>query len=252
MRKMLKPAIQYDLREYLRPAGVFFGVIVLVLVFFAVQIMAVDGNESARFTGMGIASGIFLFVLGVADIREKLRLMNQFGLSRSTAYGALVVSLAILAVGLSAAMEAASALFQLGFGGNSLRAGDLYQMIYLGGADTYQTMTLSQHLVSVLFSACLILSLAILGQFFSLLFWRLSKRWIVAVAVGIPILCNLVPWTVFRISAIQPGLTRAAAALFHFWGASPWNFILTCLILTAVGVAVNWLLLRRAVIRAPR
>lgn len=250
MRKMLKPALQYDLREYLRPVGVFLGV--MVLVFFAVQVMAEGDSENVRFSGMGIASGIFLFVLGVTDIREKLRLMNQFGLSRGTTYGALVISLTILAAAVSAAMEAVTALFRSVSGNGSPLMGDLYQSIYLGSGNSYPDLTLSQHLVSVLFNACLMFWLAVLGQFFSLLFWRLSKRWIVVVAVGIPVLCNLIPWAIFRISALHPVLTRAAAALARFWGASPWNFMGTCLLLAAAGVAVNRLLLRGAAIRAPR
>ena len=252
MRKHLMPALRYNLRDYFRSAGVFIGVIVLVMAFFTVQVSVNGNGDHMALSGMAIASSIFLFVLGVADCREKLRLLNQFGLSRNTAYQAELIALAVLAVAVAAALEVVTGLFQLFVGGSGwFYAGDLYQIIYLWGDKTL-ILTFGQHVTSVLFNACLTFLMAVLGQFFSLLFWRLSKRWAIAVGVSIPVLCNLIPWSIYRASALHPVFSRVSDAIVRFWSASAWNFMLTCLLLSAVIIGVNWLLLRRAIIRAPR
>ena len=85
------------------------------------------------------------------------------------------------------------------------------------------------HVDSVLFNACLTFLLAVSGQFFSLLFWRLSKRWAIAVGVSIPVLLNLIPWSIYRASALHPILSRAYTAIIGFWGASAWNFMTYCI-----------------------
>ena len=252
MKKHLMPAFRYTMKDYCRSAGVFVGVIVLVMVFFTVQVSVNGNGNNMALSGLATASCIFLFVLGVADCREKLRLMNQFGLSRSTSYQAELLALAVLAVAVAAVLEAVTGLFQF-FAGDHFcfYAGDLYQLIYLWGDKTL-ILTFGQHVDSVLFNACLTFLLAVSGQFFSLLFWRLSKRWAIAVGVSIPVLLNLIPWSIYRASALHPILSRAYTAIIGFWGASAWNFMLSCLLLSAVIIGINWLLLRRAIIRAPR
>lgn len=252
MNRNLKPALWYDLKDYCRAAGIFLAAIVLIMTLLAVHFTLNGKIGYSSFTGAGAAATIFMFVLGVSDNREKLRIMNQFGLSRRTAYTASLLALAALSGLLAAALEVINGLFQLSVAGSAwLFAGDLYQIIYLGGAD-HLILTLEQHVTSMCFSACLMLALAVFGQFFSLLFWRLSKLWTVAVAIAIPVVFNLIPWAAYRVSMHIPAAARAARALLGCWAANPWSFMLTCLLFAAAAVAVNWLLLRRAVIRASK
>ena len=115
------------------------------MVFFTVQVSVNGNGNNMALSGLATASCIFLFVLGVADCREKLRLMNQFGLSRSTSYQAELLALAVLAVAVAAVLEAVTGLFQF-FAGDHFwfYAGDLYQLIYLWGDKTL-ILTFGQH-----------------------------------------------------------------------------------------------------------
>jgi len=252
MKQYWMRAFRYYLKDYCRPTGVFIGVIALVLAFFTTLITMYGNGDHMALSGLATASCIFLFVLGVADCREKLRLMNQFGLSRRTAYQAQVIALAVLAVSVAVALEAVTGLFQI-FAGDRFwfYAGDLYQLIYLQGNGNLLP-TFGQHVASIFFNTCLTFLLAVFGQFFSLLFWRLGKRWAIAVGVSIPVLCNLIPWLIYRAVTLYPVFSRAIAGVAAFWAASAWNFMLTCLLCSGAIIGINWLLLRRAIIRAPK
>ena len=112
-------------------------------------------------------------------------------------------------------------------------------------------MSAGEHGASFLFSFGLMLAVGMLGQFFSLLYWRMNKFWTVAVSVGIPALANGVPWLLVWLG-YEDAMVRAALGLAQFLADSLWNFLGAALLGAAALAAANWLLLRRMNIRSAK
>ena len=98
-------------------------------------------------------------------------------------------------------------------------------------------------------------ALAGVGQFWSVLYWRLNKFWIVTVSIAIPLVLIFVPAAVLTAagdSAVEEAIFRALAAFGRFFAGSVWNAALVFLAVAAVSFFLSWLLVRRAVIRGAK
>lgn len=249
MNAKLKASLRYTLLDYSKGAAIFLGVIAGIMLVFSTAVVWKAGDSVTNISMGGFSASIFLFVLGIVGAREKQRLLNQFGVSRKTAYEAELISMAAVSVGVAAALELLTGIFQQLFAARpNFFVGDLYQLIYFNGFATSR-MTLGQHAAALWFNAGLMLALGVFGQFFSLLFWRLSRKWTVAVGIAIPVLCNGIPWAIY---SWAPGVGRWLGLVVNFWAASSWNVVLSCLLFAAAGIGVNWLLLRRANLRSAK
>lgn len=255
MNMRLKPALRWDLRNYGKGAGVFLLVMVLLTVIFTALAVALGDEGYASFTGSAIAGTVFLLVMGIVGARENLRMLLQNGISRRTAFLAELAALALISLAVSGGLTLLTALTnRLPLGAFQLFAADLCQLLYWTGENMegLTSLSLGQQLISWLFGACLMLGLGLLGQFFSLLFWRLNKVWTVAAAVSIPVLLNLIPWGIYRLSLVWTAADRMISAFFEFLCASPWNVMLVSLLASAALTGINWLLLRRTNIQAAK
>ena len=111
------------------------------------------------------------------------------------------------------------------------------------------------YLRTAVFSAAMALSLAGVGQFWSVLYWRLSKFWTVIVSIAIPLVLIFGPAAVLTAVGDTPAgeaIVRVLAALGRFFIGSVWNAALVFLAVAAVSFALSWLLVRRAVIRGAK
>lgn len=255
MNMRLKPALRWDLKNYGKGAGVFLLIMCLLTVIFAVAAASSGAEGYASFTGSAISGTAFLLVLGIVCIRENLRMLLQNGISRRTAFLAELTALILTSFAVSGGLTLLTALAHgLPTGAFRLFAADLCQLIYWSGENGagQGALSLGQQLISWLFGACLMLVLGLLGQMFSLLFWRLSKFWTVVAAVSIPLLLNLIPLGLYRLSVVWTAVNRTISAFFGFLGASPWNVMLVSLLASAILTGVSWLLLRRANIQAAK
>ena len=97
MSVALNRAVRYGIHNYLRAAGIL--LLVMLLVPLALWVMlAMLGGSGSNFNGYSLSVGVFGFVLGMVGIRENLRMLNQNGVSRRTAFLAEIVSQAVVAV----------------------------------------------------------------------------------------------------------------------------------------------------------
>lgn len=251
MSMNLKPAFRYTLKNNLKAAAVFLLVIALVIAGICVIASANGGSGSSSFSGFAMAGAIFTLVLGIAGIREDLRMLIQNGISRRTAFANAIIMMAAVSLATAAAGELITGLGQLAAASRgNLSILDVYQMLYIG-QDAGVILSFGQHVMSLLFNAALMLMMGVWGSFFSLLFWRLGKFWTVVVAISIPVLCNVVPWLLYKLGTAIPTAGRFGSALFRLLAASPWNCIALFLLLAAVACVIDGLLLRRVNIRAP-
>ena len=243
MKMNFKPAFRYQFSSFLKGSAVIYLILIVVVAGFLIGTMSIstESASSISFTGFSITATIYLFVMGIVEIRNDLRLCLQYGVSRRTAFlselTAVLAASAILAV----AGELLTGLAQaLAVNNTKLFVADLYQLIFVG-ADT-ASLTLSQHVLSALFNSSLMFAACVGGMFFSLTFWRLNKLWTIVVAISIPVLLNLIPnaisWLGIDLSPFVRWIT-----------SSVFCFVLFFMLLALLFGIINWLLLRRANIR---
>ncbi|WP_418725770.1 hypothetical protein [Dysosmobacter sp.] len=250
MSVALNRAVRYGIRNYLRAAGIL--LLVMLLIPLALWVMlAMLGNNGSNFNGYSLSVGVFGFVLGMVGIRENLRMLNQNGISRRTAFLAEIVSQAVVAVLVALGTTAVLAGYRALPGFMVLvEMSDVYQLLY-EGAD----MGPASYLRTAVFSAAMAFSLAGVGQFWSVLYWRLSKFWTVIVSIAIPLVLIFGPAAVLTAVGDTPAgeaIVRVLAALGRFFIGSVWNAALVFLAVAAVSFALSWLLVRRAVIRGAK
>ncbi len=246
MKMNLRPAFRYQFRSALKSAIIFSLIMLAILAVFSAVTVGGYAESRATFVGYGISAAVFMFVVGIVSIRSDLRLCLQFGVSRRSSFVSEILALLTLSALLSVAGELITGLAQamvLKAPSEHVFVCDLYQIMYLKNG--FAQLSFAQHIMSGLVNTGLLLSLTLIGMFFSLMFWRLSKVWTVLVAISIPILINLVPWLLLKIG-FDP-------APFIAWVLrSPIYYILTCLAIAALFGTTNWLLLRKANIKAPK
>lgn len=250
MSMALNRAVRYGIRNYLRAAGILLLVMLLIpLALWAM--LATLGGQGSNFNGYSLSVGVFGLVLGMVGIRENLRMLNQNGVSRRTAFLAEMISQAaaavLVALGATVILAAYRALPGLMA---RVEVSDVYQMLYEGG-----TMGVSGYLRMAVFSAAMAFSLAGVGQFWSVLYWRLSKFWTVTVSIAIPLVVIFGPaalLTAVGDSVVGESIVRAAAAFGRFFAGSVWNGTLVFLAVGLVSFGLSWLLVRRAVIRGAK
>ena len=177
MSMNLKPAIRYQLREYLISCLVFWAINALLIgIGFLVLSLNLGSGDRSGYTynGYGFACAIFFLVFGLILPRQAIRLCVQMGVSRRTTFLSLFLSALLPAVCLSLAGELLLSLAQFAADHTQfqLEFSDLFSMIYLKQG---LPLTFLQHTASILFSAACMLACYSLGLFFTFLFWRLNK-----------------------------------------------------------------------------
>lgn len=249
MKMNLGPSFRYQITNYLKSICILFLTVISVpLVFIVISLFLPPNSSSFNFTGMIIVPAIFMFVTGIVAIRSDLRFCLQYGTSRLTVFVCEIFSLLSASILVSVGVEIIKSVFQMSLGnGANIMISDLYQMTYLG-MDAVD-LSFSQHLISILFNISLIFNAAIIGMFFSLMFWRLSKIGTVAVAISIPFVFTIVPIVIDRLNI---NITFFIKDVIKWLTFSPYRFMLGCVISAILFEIFNWLLLRKANIIAAK
>ena len=115
MSMNLKPAIRYQLREYLVSCLVFWAINALLIgIGFLVLSLNLGSGDRSGYTynGYGFACAIFFLVFGLILPRQAIRLCVQMGVSRRTTFLSLFLSALLPAVCLSLAGELLLSLAQ--------------------------------------------------------------------------------------------------------------------------------------------
>lgn len=236
------PSFRYRFADFLRGSAVFLSIYILITAGIAVSCLTVV-NGTVGFSGYEISTCITVFVFGIVNAREDLRLGIQNGISRrsvfyGTLFAAVLVTLLLAAVGevLTTAMQALTA------GTACMEVSGLYQMLFAADTD-WISAPFGLHFASAVFIFSLLIGANLAGRFISLMFFRLNKLWTVIVAVGAPIfLFWILPLMLAR-SGIDFG------AFFKALLFTPTRVSAFFLILAAVAAAADRLLMLRAPIR---
>ena len=250
----LKPALQYRIPDLLKGAGIFYGIMVLVLlVIYTLLTITVgrDSNSTGSFSGYGMASTISTFIFGLCMIRSDLRLLLQNGASRRTAYAATLCAAVVVALLLAVAGELLSTAAQVLLAGqSSFRVTDIYWLTF--APEGPGSASLLQHIESIACYFGLFLSAFLCGGFLSMLYYRLNTFWTWLVSIAVPVLLFAGgPLLAIRLAQF-PFFVDFVNFIGSMLMGSPWTFCLLFLFIGAVFAAVTWLLLRRAPVKAAK
>lgn len=251
MSMNLKPAIRYQLREYLISCLVFWAINALLIgIGFLVLSLNLGSGDRSGYTynGYGFACAIFFLVFGLILPRQAIRLCVQMGVSRRTTFLSLFLSALLPAVCLSLAGELLLSLSQFAADHTQfqLEFSDLFSMIYLKQG---LPLTFLQHTASILFSAACMLACYSLGLFFTFLFWRLNKVGCIIAALAIPVSLIGFPPLLAKAEEVFPPVRTLFLTLGDTFFHSPWGAILLLLVVVLLFSLVGWLLIRRTNIR---
>jgi len=247
----IRPAFIYKFRETIKIIVIFLGIMAAILtgVIYLVSLNlgndnAVSGSLSAFMT----VTANMLFVVGIATIREDIRLMMQNGIGRRTVF--TVELLLILSASLILAV-AGDVFIAIGHTVTADWQGffitDLYQLLYANEGN--YKMSFVQHFESIAFAFSIYVCATLAGILISLIFYRLNKIGTIVLAIGAPLFFFVVlPITLNR-TGVGYYLKPLLVAIFEFIHSSPWAFML-CSLLTSIIIGIfSWLLMRRAPVK---
>lgn len=248
MTMNLKPALRYQLKDYLLSGGILLAVNLFFIAAVGFGLFAFgDRSAAVSFTGYGFICAIFMFVFGIAIPRQSMRLNIQLGVSRRTTFLAALLSTAAASLGLAVCGEVLISVAQtLALPMKNCIFSDLYAMIY---QDMAKHLTLGQHLTSILFSACLLFCAWTAGCFLTFLYWRVSTVGTVLVSVAIPVIIWVVPGLLYYFRRFFQPVLNALTQLGEWFLASPWFAMGLFLAFAACFALLAWLLVRKANIR---
>ncbi len=226
----------YMIHETIRPVIIFYAVMVLINIA-GVTMNLVMTNWNFEFNGMRLATAIFLFVAGLNAFKPGYLFMQANGVTRRQFYLGGLMTIGAVAVALTVFDTALYGLLQLILQPEQMVAIQLYPNAAYAGL---QLWTLAFNLLSIAF-----------GWFLTMLYYRMSKGWKIAVSLSPAVFFTVLP----IISSATGGtlLSRLAEAFMAVMGlgANPnvWLGMLTLLLVSSVCVVLSYLLVRRAQIK---
>ena len=184
---------------------------------------------------------IFMFVLSIVSIREDMRLGIQNGAGRGTAFLANTACMLVTALILNIAFFAVTAVW------NQFDTG-VYIVDFFGALSNNKPFFESIGDLAISSAVLLALSvfLSALGTFTSLMYWRLNKlgKWIVSIGMGAAVILFID--VIIRYKVVADLLGRLMGWVF----LTPWNLVLSFVILAAAFYVFSALLVRRSSITA--
>ncbi len=177
----LKSAVRFYLDDFKKPVIIFYGVL---LVLFALEVILMNLlNETGSTSGMGSATSIFMFVIGLNAFKTQFRLFLQNGLSRKTMFSGFILGIALL--------SAAMTLIDLAFGrfqGLFLT----YESVYMSRFGSLYTNSSADLMDELLWTFLSYLTAGLTGYAITCLYYRMNKGLKLAVSIGIPALVIIV------------------------------------------------------------
>lgn len=181
---------------------------------------------------------IFMFVLSIVSIREDMRLGIQNGAGRRTVFLANAACMFVTSLILNIAFFVVTAVW------NQFDTG-VYIVDFFGALSNNRPF-FGDLAISTVVLLALSVFLSALGTFTSLMYWRLNKlgKWIVSIGMGAAVILFID--VIIRYKVVADLLGRLMGWVF----LTPWNLVLSFVILAAAFYVFSALLVRRNSITA--
>lgn len=247
----ISPAFRYIFQGYLRSAGMFAALTIMIFVALGI-IFGITSNSSSSVNMNGasfqFASLIFIMVVGIVSIREDLRMLIQHGIGRKTSFIASCLAAMAIALSLAVFSEIINAAFTaITSGQQNITVYSWISMLLPEGE-----MGFSLYLLSIVISFSFLLGAYFMGMFISLVFYRLSKSWRLVVAIGVPAFFIIILPLFARTAAGQTlfgAISRLLLNMAELIAQSAWYLVLFALAFALVFAFFSRLLTRRAAIQ---
>lgn len=245
------PVFKYRIKDSMYSMAIVILVMIIItaLCFFGIitfgQITRTDnsGEVIMETTTMNFSMpvAIFMFVLSIVSIREDMRLGIQNGAGRRTVFLANAACMFVTSLILNIAFFVVTAVW------NQFDTG-VYIVDFFGALSNNRPFFESIGDLAISSAVLLALSefLTALGTFTSLMYWRLNKlgKWIVSIGIGAAFILFID--VIIRYKVVADLLGRLMGWVF----LTPWNLVLSFVILAAAFYVFSALLVRRNSITA--
>lgn len=259
----LKASFLYQILD-LRWAFLIYYIVILFLAIFAdITIVGfssvssegvVEEGNTMVMSGITGASAVFIFIVGLNSFTENFRFGLQNGVSRKTIFLSRMCTAVASALFMAVVDQIIHTLISLfhALQPNSHRLSvSLFQQLYPAACEN----PVQGFFLSVVFSFCLLLFISNVGYAIVMLFYRVGKLGKVLVGAGIPVAL------IFGIPAIKALDTlyfgerlrafsnAVISPVLDFAFNTVPNCMISLLLLAALFALIDWLLLRRAIVR---
>lgn len=240
-----KEATRYMLQDSLKSCIIFYGVIAFIIIVSLIIKYAL-GVVDMGTSGMGSATFIFLFVVGLNSFKSQFTLFLQNGISRRTMLVGFVLSSLIVALG----MGLIDSLYPLALRG-VLGFETTYQMMYSAGTGFGAfAMGLIWNVLAYFTALCF-------GFLVTTLYYRMNKALKLIVSIGVPVLLFvalpllevLVP-SINIMSRLMNALTWMLGFDLSTGAVYPARSFGSFCVLSAAFTGLSYLLIRRATVKS--
>jgi hypothetical protein len=248
----LKPAFCFCFKNNLKTVGIFIAIMFIIDLIFTVSIVGFvpQGSMVGTFSAFESAAAITIFIIGIATVRDDMRLLIQNGIGRHTSFITEISVAAALSLILAVTGELFVTITQMVLSGHDqIQALSLYQMAFNHGA---LEGGFGHHLISIGMDFAIFLFAYLMGMLISLVFYRLPKPWKIVVAIGVPGFFFFV-LPLLSLTTLGAKLTAwlsvpfSRIAVFATSGAG--NYILVTLVICLIIALFCHLLMRRTPIK---
>lgn len=226
----------------------------MILLMYLLQTSMVFNMRSAGdiFTmGSDIGIGITVFIFGIVTFATALRFGIMHGVSRKTIFLSSCILASIIGIVCAAGSIILNFLIAITpMAHVTKKSGSIFTLVYHDALA--QMHPAAEWLLSVLWVVVLTACMLMVGFSVGGVFYRLGRIGRIVWAAGLPTaLFMLLPLLVSLLPTVaQDALWGAADGFVRFLGAAPINLLLALAVVMLVFAAINWLLMRRAPLKA--
>lgn len=204
-----------------------------------------DNVSGIAMSGVELMTSIFLFVCGLCSVRSDLLLGLQNGVSRKTTLLGCFISSSIIAFIMAAVETILYTIFS--------KTSYVYPMFIQLYKDLNCSIVISL-LITFAWYAFLYLCSTLFGYVIAALYYRMNKSLKLIVSVGVPGFFIIV-LPILDTCVTNHGIYNFFKRLFTLMlginanSIQPWNWIISCFILSSIFALFSYLLIRRADIK---
>jgi hypothetical protein len=235
-------SFKYQFSEYKNPVIIYY-LTFISLITFIFYLSSDKGNSSTEFNGTGLATAIFLFVMGLNSFKESFLMFLQNSVSRKTVYAGRILSAIALSIGMAFMDQLLMLLGNLIIANNlRLEYRSMVETMYMRSYITPSQM----YLEGFLFNMVFYLAAFTFGYFITIAYYRMNKALKIIVSVGVPagyfILLPIIDYKIFN-----GKIFKAIGEFLMFALGSPYYAMTTFFILFLIFSNLSWIMLRKAV-----
>lgn len=234
---------------------IYYFVMLCVIILSTGSALTLQGAQ-IEFTGLEVATTIFLFVCGLNGFKETFYLALQNGITRKDLFKNRLLMVVILATFMALVDEFILSMLNL--------LGSLFQNFPISGivelvyGTFYSTASPGMILLADLGFKLFLYAFALsVGYFIRIGYYRMNKGWRIAVSVGVPIglsyVLPLLDTMLYQAGVIATPysliIAQGLAWMLGIPSQNPSMAMMTFFVLSVVFSGFSWLMIRKAVVK---